>query len=60
MKRFLQSFQKWLRDTRETFRFAMNLDMRAMEDPAWLLGTKPRPETKRMVSESKKRAGVTD
>ena len=47
------------KDFWETVRFALQLDMRALDDPAWLTGQEPREETTQMVNAAKQRAGLS-
>ena len=56
--KLLERIKAWWKDVSETFRFAMNLDVRVLDDPAWLTGQKPREETQQMVANAKKRADL--
>lgn len=49
----------WWKDIEETIRFALALDMRALDDPSWLTGQQPKDETKKMVADAKQRAGLS-
>ena len=53
-----KKIKSWWMEVLRFLRYVAYLDMRALDDPAWLTGRTPSPETIKMIADAKRHAGI--
>lgn len=49
-----KSFLKWIRNEISIWTSGFAVDMRVWDDPAWLIGGEPKPETVELIKKTQK------